>query len=177
MPYTNIASDEAAPPVVCKCLADNVVMEIPNVGTYSGDFEGSLTVAPGTQIMQDEWALLPLAIRGHKTDGNIYSLGRVSVSHDGTRPAPLSHLRQNEPGKAFPATQAMYVNILVKIEALEGLTLRNVRPGVLLNPSLDSFPPRNARYDLQAPMDLEDVDNPGPVLARIVSYTARINPE
>ena len=176
MPYTNIASDEAAPPV-CKCLADNVVMEIPNVGTYSGDFEGSMTVAPGVQIMQDEWALLPLAIRGHKTDGNIYSLGRVSVSHDGTRPAPLSHLRQNEPGKAFPATQAMYVNILVKIEALEGLTLRNVRPGVLLNPSLDSFPPRNARYDLQAPMDLEDVDNPGPVLARIVSYTARINSE
>ncbi len=176
MPYTNIASDEAAPPV-CKCLADNVVMEIPNVGTYSGDFEGSLTVAPGTQIMQDEWALLPLAIRGHKTDGNIYSLGRVSVSHDGTRPAPLSHLRQNEPGKAFPATQEMYVNSLVTIEAFEGLTLRSVRPGVLLNPSVESFPPRNARYDLQAPMDLEDADNPGPVLARIVSYTARINPD
>ena len=176
MPYTNITSDEAAPPV-CKCVADNVVIEIPNVGTYSGDFEGSLTVAPGVQIVQDGWAMLPLAIRGHKTEGNIDKLGRVSVSHDGTRPAPLSHLRQNEPGKVFPATQEMYVNILVTIESLEGLTLRNVRPGVLLNPSLDSFPPRNARYDLQAPMDLEDVDNPGPVLARIVSYTARINPE
>lgn len=174
MPYTSITKDTD---VVCMCVADNVVMEIPNVGTYSGDFEGSLTVAPGVQIMQDERAMLPLAIRGHKTDGNIYSFGKVSVSHDGTRPAPLSHLRQNEPGKAFPATQEMYVNILVKIEALEGLTLRNVRPGVLLNPSVESFPPRNARYDLQAPMDLEDVDNPGPVLARIVSYTARINPE
>lgn len=174
MPYTNIARDEEA---TCMCLADHVVMEIPNVGTFSGDFEGSLTVAPGVQIMQDERAMLPLAIRGHKTEGNIDRLGRVSVSHDGTRPAPLSHLRQNEPGNAFPATQEMYVNILVKIEKLEGITLRNVRPGVLLNPSLDSFPPRNAKYDLQAPMDLEDVDNPGPVLARIVSYTARINPE
>ena len=82
-----------------------------------------------------------------------------------------------EPGSAFPATQEMHVNIFVKIEAMKEVTLRNVRPGILLNPSVDSFPPRNARYDLQAPMDLEDVANPGPVLAQIVAYTARINPE
>ena len=70
MPYTNIMSDEAAPPV-CKCVADNVAIAIPNVGTYSGDFEGSLTVAPGLQIVQDEWAMLPLAVMGHKSEGYV----------------------------------------------------------------------------------------------------------
>ena len=86
MPYTNIASDEAAPPV-CKCVADNVVMEIPNVGTYSGDFEGSLTVAPGVQIVQDEWAMLPLAIRAIKRTATSLVWGRFR--YPTTEPGPL----------------------------------------------------------------------------------------
>ncbi len=94
--------------------------------------------------------------------------------------AGLKHSLVDAKWPAFEAAFAGFEPRRVRAmndEALEGLTLGNVRPGVLLNPSLDSFPPRNARYDLQAPMDLEDVDNPGPVLARIVSYTARINSE
>jgi hypothetical protein len=38
-----------------------------------------------------------------------------------------------------------------------------------------SFPPKNGVYTLVEPMELEDVNNPGPILATIKSFPLTVN--
>jgi hypothetical protein len=60
-------------------------------------------------------------------------------------------------------------------DLLAGITLRNkitTNPGppILRNANVTNFPPQNDVYSLVEPMELEDVNNPGPVLATIRSF-------
>jgi len=126
---------------------------------------------------RDGVASVPLVITGHNTIGDVAGLGRIMVSRDPDREAPEGVLRENSAGEGFPATQEMLVNIHVTLDSLPGFVLRNVKTGTLRNEDQQSFPPRNARYELQEPLDLERVDEPGEVVARIISYTAHINPD
>jgi hypothetical protein len=160
----------------CRCLADEALIEVGGA-EYQATFSGEMAVRAGEPTEKDGVASIPLVITGHKTIGDVAGLGQITVSRDPDRDAPLSVLRENNAGEGFPATQEMLVNIHVTLDALPGFVLRNVKTGTLRNEGQQSFPPRNARYELQEPLDLERVDEPGEVVARILSYTANINPQ
>jgi hypothetical protein len=164
--------------VGCNCVADNARIEVVGVGEYDATFHGHMGVEVGEAFEDGGRAGVQLFVHAHRTTGEAADLGRLTVDRDPDREATPSRLIESEPGAGFPAVQEMYVNILVTApDTLPGVTLRNVKTGTLRNEGQDSFPPRNARYELEEPLDLERVDDPGPVVARILSYTANINPE
>jgi hypothetical protein len=76
----------------------------------------------------------------------------------------------------------MVVNIHVTIpNLLPDITLRNKippnpGPAILRNANVTNFPPQNDVYSLVEPIELEDVNNPGPVLATIQSFPLTVNP-
>lgn len=47
---------------------------------------------------------------------------------------------------------------------------------ILRNPNVTQFPPNNDVYQLVQPIELEDVNNPGPVLATIQTFPATLLP-
>jgi hypothetical protein len=160
----------------CACVADEARIEVGGT-EYEATFSGEMAVRAGEPFESEGLANVPLVITGHNTVGDVAGLGQITVSRDPEREAPASVLRENRPGEGFPATQEMLVNIHVTLASLPGFVLRNTETGVLLNDQQDGFPPRNARYRLQEPLNLERVDEPGQVVARILSYTANINPD
>ena len=76
----------------------------------------------------------------------------------------------------------MPMNVHVTMpDLLPGITLRsqytpNPGPPILRNSNVTNFPPQNDVYQLVEPIELEDVNNPGPVLATIQSFPLTVNP-
>jgi hypothetical protein len=76
----------------------------------------------------------------------------------------------------------MAMNVHVTVPGLlPGITLRNKPlpnpgPAILRNPNVTNFPPQNDVYQLVSPIELEDLNNPGPVLATIQSFPLTVNP-
>ncbi len=168
---------------MCACAADTAEIELLGVAglrsaRFTASFTGFMAATTDDQLLMDGRCTVPMTITGHSTSASS-PMGVITVDHDFDRPAPLSLLQEESPGTGFPATQEMYVNILVTIEALPGMTLRNVSVGTLRSTSQFSFPPRNDVYTLTEPMDLEVASGPlqGTVVARIISYSALINPD
>lgn len=163
--------------VACDCVADTATIELIDGSKYSASFSGQMKVRVGEPFEREGHAVVPLVITGHSTAGHAEGLGRLTVDKDGDRDVAPSTLSELAVGEGFPAVQDMHVNILVTApDLLPGVTLRNTESGVLRNAQQHSFPPRDAVYQLQAPLDLERIDEPGTILARILSYSARINP-
>ena len=52
----------------------------------------------------------------------------------------------------------------------------SVKANSYLSTKLSNFPPQGDVYQLVSPIDLEDVNNPGPVLATIQSFPVTVNP-
>jgi hypothetical protein len=168
---------ESGTDVLCRCHADTAEIEVVGMGTFSGNFEGFMEVRTGKETRENGLATMLLEIRGHETKGHAPQVGAIKVSHDSDRPSKPSRIQELVAGTRFPASQEMYVNINVTFDALPNVVLRNVETGLLKCDSQDSFPPENSEYVLQEPMDLEDAANPGVVIARMVAYTALINPD
>jgi hypothetical protein len=162
--------------VVCACAADTAEIEVIGMGRFSGSFRGEMGIRTGSEVRKNGLATLPLNIDKHETKGVMEGLGLVQVSHDSNRKLQDSEIREINPGTGFPATQEMYVNIHVTVGALPKVVLRNQKVGVLKCDTQHSFPPQNAKYILQEPLDLEDIAYPGRIVARILRYTAIINP-
>ena len=63
---------------------------------------------------------------------------------------------------------------------LPGITLQNKfsnpGPTILRNANVTGFPPQGDVYQLVSPIELEDVNNPGPVLATIQTFPVTVNP-
>ncbi|MBV9691393.1 MAG: hypothetical protein JO202_16965 [Ktedonobacteraceae bacterium] len=125
---------------------------------------------------------MPLLIQEHVSDGIGNIIGSITVRKDPDRDPPQSTITAIVPGHPFPAVQDMVVNIHVTIpNLLPGITLRNkipTNPGppILRNSNVTNFPPQNDVYQLVEPIELEDVNNPGPVLATIQSFPLTVNP-
>lgn len=160
----------------CACAADTAEIEVIGMGAFSGNFQGEMAVRTGRETLKNGLATLPLEITKHSTEGTAPGIGKIKVYHDSDRPLPPSQIQELAAGTGFPACQEMYVNIKITLDALPEVVLRNVNTGVLKCDSQNAFPPQNATYVLQEPMDLEDRANPGKVVARRVSYKALINP-
>lgn len=153
---------------------------------YVADFTGHVTMGldPNVlaQYLQGAVSVVPLLIQEYVANGVGAVIGAISMVKDPDRDPGPSGLTAITPGVPFPGVQALVVNVNVDIPALlPGITLRNKippnpGPPILRNSNVTSFPPQNDVYRLVEPIDLEDVNNPGPVLATINNFPITVNP-
>ncbi|GHO95867.1 hypothetical protein KSF_059150 [Reticulibacter mediterranei] len=154
--------------------------------SYLADFHGhfSFLLDPNvlSQFLSGAVSLVPLLLQEHVSDGIGNIIGPITIRKDPDREPPQSTLTAIVPGVPFPAIQDIISNIHVTIpNLLPGITLRNKippnpGPAILRNSNVTNFPPQNDVYSLVEPMELEDVNNPGPVLATIQSFPITVNP-
>jgi len=89
-------------------------------------------------------------------------------------------LIENDPANPYPAEEVMPFNYRITMGRfpLEVLTAEDIDPGppILRNSRVTGFPPQNDVYQLVEPIELEDVNNPGPVLATIQAFPVTVNP-
>lgn len=168
----------------CGCFAQAAELLVQGQ-SYLADFRGNLAVLLDPQRLAQYLSgainLVPLLIQEHVSDGVGAAIGAITVRMDPDRTPPQSTLQPITPGRPFPAIQDMHVNIHVTIpNLLPNITLRNKLsnpgPAILRNPNVIHFPPQNDVYQLVEPIELEDVNNPGPVLATIQSFPLTVNP-
>ncbi|MFE3002007.1 hypothetical protein ACFXG4_44425 [Nocardia sp. NPDC059246] len=62
------------------------------------------------------------------------------------------------------------------ISSVRVIKTDTVKRAILRNSNVTNFPPQNDVYALVEPMELEDINNPGPVLATIKSFPVTVNP-
>ena len=172
----------------CGCEAAGVQLLVAGT-TYVADFTGNLGVLLNpTQLAQflsgvvtNGVTMVGLLIQEHVSNGVGSIIGAITVTMDPNRAPPQSTLTAIKPGIPFPAIQDMNVNIHVTIpNLLPGITLQNKLsnpgPAILRNANVTNFPPQGDVYQLVNPIELEDVNNPGPVLATILTFPVTVNP-
>jgi hypothetical protein len=153
-----------------------------DVVDLTGSVQISLDPDVHAQFLTGTVSVVPMRIHEHKSDGVGDKVGPITVRTDPDRVPPDSTITAVASGQPFPAVHDMVVNIHVTIpNLLPGITLRNQippnpGPAILRNSSVTNFPPQNDVYALVEPIDLEDVNNPGPVLATIQSFPVTVNP-
>lgn len=169
----------------CGCFAQGAEVRV--MGTsYLADFHGNIAflLDPNklSQFLSGVISLVPLLIQEQVADGIGNIIGPITIRKDPDREPPQSTLTSIVAGQPFPAIQDVIFNIHVTIpNLLPGITLRNkipTNPGppILRNSNVTTFPPQNDVYQLVEPIELEDVNNPGPVLATIQSFPLTVNP-
>lgn len=125
---------------------------------------------------------VPHVIDEHQSQGTGAGIGTITIRKDPDREPPPSTLTAATPGQPFPAVHEMPMNIHMTIPSrLPGITLRNKippnpGPAILRNANVTDFPPQGDLYQLVEPIELEDVNNPGPVLATILTFPVTVNP-
>lgn len=134
------------------------------------------------RYMQGAVNVVELLVQEHVSNGIGAVVGAISVIKHPDREPPPSTLRPITPGIPFPAVQDMIVDIVVEIPSLlpnirlQPVIPRNPGPPILRNPNVTNFPPQNDIHQLIEPIDLEDINNPGPVLATINNFPVTVNP-
>ena len=154
--------------------------------SYLADFHGNIMflLDPNklSQFLSGVISQVPLLIQEQASDGIGNIIGPITMRQDPDRVPPPSTLTSIVAGQPFPGVQDIIFNVHVTIpNLLPGITLRNkipTNPGppILRNSNVTNFPPQNDIYALVEPIELEDVNNPGPVLATIKSFPLTVNP-
>jgi hypothetical protein len=154
--------------------------------TFVADFTGHLALAYDPDVLskyeQGAVNVVPLLVEEFVANGVGAMIGAISVTKDTRRDPGPSRLTAITPGAPFPAVQDLVVNTNVSIPALlPNVTLRNnlppnPGPPILRNSNVTNFPPQNDIYQLVEPIELEDINNPGPVLATISNFPITVNP-
>jgi hypothetical protein len=171
--------------LTCPCQAAAVQLTVAGQ-QYIADFTGHLTVGLDPNVLarylQGAVNLIELLVQEHVSNGVGAVIGAISLIKDPNRDPGPSRLSAITPGIPFPAVQDMLLNINVEIpNLLPGVKLRNKIPSnpgppILRNANVTNFPPQNDIYQLVEPIDLEDINNPGPVLATINNFPVTVNP-
>jgi hypothetical protein len=157
--------------------------------TYLADFTGNIAflLDPNelakflSGVVTDGATMVHLLVQENVFNGVGAAIGAITWVMDPDRVPPVSTLIAITPGTPFPAVQDCNLNINVTIpNLLPSITLQNKisnpGPTILRNPNVTNFPPQNDVYQLVEPIELEDVNNPGPVLATIQSFPTTVNP-
>jgi hypothetical protein len=169
--------------LTCPCQAAAVQLVVAGQ-QYVADFTGHLTVGLDPNVLSQYLSgatnLVELLVQEHVSNGVGAVIGAISIIKHPDRQPPPSSLRPITPGIPFPAVQDMIVDIVVEIpNLLPNIRLQpviNPGPPILRNPNVTNFPPSNDVYQLVEPIELEDVNNPGPVLATISTFPVTVNP-
>lgn len=185
MSLSGLSGSSATGLVNCGFFGQAAELRVGNT-SYLADFHGNVKVLLDPNVfarfMSGGVSLVPLLIQEYVADGIGNIIGPITMRLDPDRVPPQSTLTSIVSGQPFPAVQEYIVNMHVTIpNLLPGITLRskftpNPGPPILRNSNVTNFPPQNDIYQLVEPMELEDVNNPGPVLATIQSFPLTVNP-
>lgn len=151
-------------------------MQIDGVGQFDVASEESISAVSQDKFL-DQNGLINRSIRVLGMAGRGYSegIGETVYWMDKSRSAGESGMRAKVRGAEFPAVHEMRFHLFLTTEVLPGVTLRSINPAVMVNKNATSYPPRiGARYVLKNVVELEDVENPGVVIARILSNSNQI---
>jgi hypothetical protein len=161
----------------CNCAAEAVEFATSNQQVIRLDFNGHIAVsldpAQLQQFLTGAISLVPLTIKEHVTRGTstVEDLGDVSLNILLDVDRLLESILK---GNSFPADQVMNFHLTVESpELFPGKKLRSKNPASLSG-RLNRFPPQGDLYQLADPVELEDTDNPGDVLARINTFPVRV---
>lgn len=101
-------------------------------------------------------------------------LGETRFWLDATRPV-VSAIWEQKPGTEFPAIQEMRFHTFYTVEALPGRVLRSINPVIMRSNDVRAFPPPPGTvYKMVNPVQLEDIKEPGVVVAKLVKNTVVI---
>ncbi len=91
--------------------------------------------------------------------------GRLTISHDLSRPGTLATLRAQRPGKKYPVVHTTRLHVTAVSSALPGVILQNAGPPLeFKSDPLDEWPPKDRIYKLQTIVQFEDRRSPGTAL-------------
>lgn len=184
MPLSGLTGTPSPGQLHLSCLVQGAEV-IVGTTAYRADFQGSLKIVLDSdqlaQFRSGVISLVPLLIQEQVFDGIGDIIGSIMMCRDLDRDPLLSTLAAVIVGHPFPAIQEIVINSHVAIPTLlPGIALRNkILPSrestVLRDSQAMSFPPKDGVYTLVEPMELEDVNHPGPVLATIKSFPLTVN--
>jgi hypothetical protein len=118
---------------------------------------------------------MPVRILGMAGRGYAEGVGETVYWLDKGRPTAGSVVRGKVRGAEFPAVHEMHFHLILTTEALPGRTFRSINPAVMVNNNATAFPPPvGSRYELKNVVELEDVEQPGVVVLRILSNKNQI---
>ena len=91
--------------------------------------------------------------------------GRLTISHDHSRPGTMATLRATLIGAKFPVVHTTRLHITAVSSALPGVILQNAGPPIeFKSDPLPEWPPKDRIYKLQTVVEFEDRRNPGVAL-------------
>jgi hypothetical protein len=132
-------------------------------GTSTGT--GTFTVT-NTNVNPCQATLNPNAINVTSTVG---ALGTVTTTLDPTRIAPPTTITSNVIGSDFPATERINFFARATVSSRPGVNYRSIQPVQLFSGNVTTFNPHvNEVFNLQQPVDFEDVNRPG-----VIAFTLR----
>lgn len=149
------------------------------VGTFSsaGRTDAPQTVAEAGEayISRDGLKTVPLKLLANGGHNFAEGVGDTHYWLDGSRPVEGA-IWEKKAGTEFPAIQETRFHFLYTVEALPGRVFRSVNPAIMRADDVTSFPPPpGTEFRLVKPVDLEDMDNPGVVVGRVLSNRATVS--
>jgi hypothetical protein len=163
--------------IPCSCYAVNVPIQVDVLGVLTFDFKGGIKVRVEANLGAGLGGV-KLKVIGHEVSADSPVLGKVTISQADVDATPLSLL---EVVGNMPPTfkQTMFLDFTMTIEKPPGggppLVLSNTKTATLMNNNLTVFPPQGAVYQLQAPVDLAPVGNPGMVMAMLLQFPVTVS--
>ena len=141
-----------------------------NLGNFTVESEESISALVEEKVLDREGkTVTPIRIRGMAGRGRATGIGETVYWLDTSRPV-ASGIRAKLRGQEFPAVHEMGFHLFLTTEALPGQIFRSINPAVMVNNNSMSFPPKpGSRYVLKNVVEFEDVNDPGIVVARILS--------
>ena len=93
------------------------------------------------------------------------TFGKLTISHDLSRPGTSATLRALHPGQKFPVVHTTRLHITAVSTALPGVILQNAGPPLeFKSDPLPEWPPKDRIYKLQTVVNFEDRRAPGVAL-------------
>jgi hypothetical protein len=149
---------------------------------YTVDLSGGADLQVGTAIEPFSGPLIvPITTVHDHLTGDSVDFGHIEMSDTA---AETGELIESSDTEVFPAKESLPIDPVFTVQhdpcdpsvhMLEGVS-GDPGPAILRNPNVTTFPPQNDVYQLVGPIDLEDVNNPGPVLATIQNFPLTVNP-
>jgi hypothetical protein len=162
--------------VIVECDADrspDKIVVVPDEGTFRmvgmGDAPPIVAITGQTFISKNSLKTVPLRIIANGGHSFAEGIGETRFWLDATRPVQ-SAIWEKSPGTEFPAIQEMRFHFFFTMESKPGKLFRTMNPSIMRSDDVRAFPPpAGTEYRLMEPINIEDVNEPGVVAARVIS--------
>lgn len=163
--------------IPCSMYAVNVPLKVDVLGVLTLDFKGGIKVRVEANLGAGLGGV-KLKVIGFEMRAESPVLGMVTMSQADIDVTPLSLLEViGHMPPSFKQTMLLDVNFTIEKPPGGGppMVLSNTKTAQLMNDRLTVFPPQGAVYQLQQPVDLAPVGNPGTVVAQLLQFPVTVS--